>query len=140
MQMPATPAAVPPAPVAPVPPPAPRIATPAPPPQRDPVRLRYWLLALGALWLIWIMQRPTPKKLDARIDNAIALARACKAAEAQAELIALKDSSATAAQMQRLQGALNDAGAACDNMRVRARRWRLAITGRRRTRWRCARR
>jgi hypothetical protein len=94
---------------------------PAAPPQREPVKLRYWLLALGALWLIWIMQRPTPKKLDARIDHAIALARACKAVEAHAELIALKGTSATPAQMQRLQGALNDAGAACDNMRSRAR-------------------
>lgn len=119
MQMPAAPAPVPPTPAAPAQPP--RAATPAPPPQRDPVRLRYWLLALGALWLIWITQRPTPKKIDTRIDNAIALARACKAGEAQAELIALKDSSATPAQLQRLQGALNEAGASCDNMRPRAR-------------------
>lgn len=119
MQMPATPAAVPPTPAPPIQPP--RAAMPAPPPQREPVKLRYWLLALGALWLIWITQRPSPKKIDARVDNAIALARACKAVEAQAELIALKNSSATAAQLQRLQGALNDAGAACDNMRPRSR-------------------
>jgi hypothetical protein len=118
LPMPAAPAPVPPAPAPPVPP---RAAMPARPPQREPVRLRYWLLALGALWLIWITQRPSAKKTDARIDNAIALARACKSVEAQAELIALKGSGAMAAQMQRLQGALNEAGAACDGMRSRAR-------------------
>ncbi|PIL44559.1 hypothetical protein CR105_14010 [Massilia eurypsychrophila] len=92
---------------------------PARPPQREPVRLRYWLLALGVLWLIWITQRPTPQKIDARIDSAIALATACKAGEAQAELIALKDSTATPAQLQRLQSALNDADAACARKRAR---------------------
>ncbi|HEU4376585.1 MAG TPA: hypothetical protein VFS02_24030 [Telluria sp.] len=116
MQMPP---AAPPAPAPAVPPP--RVARAAAPPQREPVKLRYWLLALAALWMIWMTQRPSPKKIDARIDNAIALARACKAVEAQAELIALKGSSATPAQMQRLQAALNDAGGACDNMRPRGR-------------------
>lgn len=121
-------AAVPgPAPAAPppVPPaaaPAPRAAAaPALPPQREPVRLRYWLLALGLLWLIWITQRPSAEKIDARIDNAIALANACKAAEAQGELIALNDSKATPAQLQRLQSALNTADAACERKRSRAR-------------------
>ncbi len=119
--MPPAPAA---APAAPPPPPlqpaaAPRLAQPARPPQRAPVRLRYWLLALGVLWLIWITQRPTPQKIDARIDGAIALATACKAGEAQAELIALKDSTATPAQLQRLQSALNEGDAACARKRAR---------------------
>jgi hypothetical protein len=114
----AAPAAVPPPPTAPAPP---RAAAPARPPQREPVRLRYWLLALGLLWLIWITQRPTAKRIDARIDNAIALAAACKSGEAQAELIALNDSSATPAQLQRLQSALNEADAACDRKRSRVR-------------------
>jgi hypothetical protein len=99
----------------------PRAAVPARPPQREPVRLRYWLLALGLLWLIWITQRPTPAKIDARIANAIALANACKAAEAQGELIALNDSSATPAQLQRLQSALNQADTACERKRARVR-------------------
>jgi hypothetical protein len=97
----------------------PRATVPARPPQREPVRLRYWLLALGILWLIWITQRPTPQKIDARIDSAIALATACKAGEAQAELIELKDSTATPAQLQRLQSALNEADAACARKRAR---------------------
>jgi hypothetical protein len=113
------PAAIPPAPAAP--PQAPRAATAAAPPQREPVRLRYWLLALGLLWLIWITQRPSTEKIDARIDHAIALANACKAAEAQGELIALNDSKATPAQMQRLQSALNAADTACDRKRSRTR-------------------
>jgi hypothetical protein len=92
-----------------------------PPPQREPVRLRYWLLALGALALIWITQRPTPARIDARIDHAIALAGACKSGEAQSELIALKDSTATPEQLQRLQSALNEADVACDPKRARPR-------------------
>ncbi len=117
-------AALPPVPPPSAPKPAPsatpaRAAVPARPPQREPVRLRYWLLALGMLWLIWITQRPTPQKIDARIDSAIALATACKPGEAQAELIALKDSTATVAQLQRLQSALNEADAACARKRAR---------------------
>lgn len=119
-----TPAAAPvPPPVASVakPPPAPSVrapAPPAPPPQREPVRLRYWLLALGALWLIWITQRPTPGRIETRIAHAISLAEACKSGEAQSELIALKDSAATPEQLQRLQAALNEADAACDPKRA----------------------
>jgi hypothetical protein len=94
-------------------------AAPASPPQREPVRLRVWLLALGVLWLIWITQRPTPEKIDERIDHAIALAKACKSGEAQSELIALQDSTAAPHQLQRLQMALNDADVACDPKRPR---------------------
>ena len=108
---------------APQPAPAPpvRAAAPARPPQREPVRLRYWLLALGALWLIWVIQRPDTGKIAARIDSAIAMATACKAGEAQAELIALRETTATPEQLQRLQAALNEADASCDRERARAR-------------------
>lgn len=120
---PPAPAPVPPVPEAvAAPPQAPaRVAVPAAPPQREPVRLRWWLLALGALWLIWIIQRPSSQKLDARIDKAIALATACKPGEAQTELIALKDGGATPAQLLRVQAALNDADAACAAKRGRVR-------------------
>ena len=97
-----------------------RVATPAPPPQRGPVRLRYWLLALGLLWVIWITQRPNTKKIEERIDYAIALAKSCRSAQAQGELIALNDRRATPAQMQRLRTALSDADAACERKRSRA--------------------
>jgi hypothetical protein len=119
---PAPAAAVPPA--ASLPPPAapaaaPRAAAPARPPQREPVRLRYWLLALGVLWLIWITQRPASGKIEARINHAIALAASCKSGAAQSELIALRDTRATPEQLQRLQAALNEADAACDRKRSR---------------------
>jgi hypothetical protein len=110
------PAAVAKAAVAP-PPRAPGVSAAPPsaaaPPRRQPVRLRWWLLALGALWLIWIIARPTAARLDARVDKAIALALACKANDAQAELIALKKTPATPAQLARLQTALDDADVAC---------------------------
>ena len=102
---------LPPLPPAPPVPPVPPI--PAAPPRRQPVRLRWWLLALVALWLIWISQRPTPAKFDARVDKAVALAAACKANEAQSELIALRKTAATPAQLARLQTALDDADVAC---------------------------
>ncbi len=77
------------------------------------MRLRWWLLALGALVLLWFSQRPSPAKFDARVDKAVALAQACKANEAQAELIALKKTAASAAQLSRLQTALDAADLAC---------------------------
>jgi hypothetical protein len=83
------------------------------------VKLRYWLLALGVLWLIWITQRPGTTLISARIDNAVAMAAACKSGEAQAELIALRDSKATPEQLQRVQAALNNADAACNRRNAR---------------------
>jgi hypothetical protein len=110
----------------PVPPAAPRVATPARPRQREPVRLRWWLLALAVLWAIWLVARPTDRKINARIDKAIALATGCQAREAQSALIALQSSRATPRQLQRLQQALNDAAAHCNRVRQRARAWREA--------------
>jgi hypothetical protein len=93
-------------------------AAPPPPttPQRRPVQLRWIALVLVALWVAWLVQRPAggvrPSRLDARIDKAVAMAQACKANEAQAELIALKDKASTA-QLARLHTALDDADQAC---------------------------
>jgi hypothetical protein len=98
-------------------------ATPALPPQREPIRLRWWLLALAALWMVWFTAKPTAKKIDARIDHAISLATECKSREAQAELIALRQAKASAEQLQRLQDALNDAAAECRRQRKRSRAW-----------------
>lgn len=119
--------AVPPAASQPVAPaaaqPAPRIPAAARPPQREPVRLRYWLLALALLWAIWITAKPTTKKIDARIDQAVALAADCKFSEAQSELIALRSTKATPEQLTRLQAALNEAVPVCERKRARARAW-----------------
>lgn len=116
----------------PTPPPAagapPRAAYRAPlgtaaPPKRQPVQLRYWVLAFALLWAIWITAKPTSKKIDARIDQAIALSKECKSGEAQAELIALRSTKATPEQLKRLQQAINAEAPLCDRKRLRAKAW-----------------
>lgn len=122
-----SPSAPPPPP--PTPPPSPpRQQVPRPPlaahpAQRKPIRLRWWLLALAVLWGLWLMAKPSTKKIDRRIDAAVALARECKGSDAQAELIALRKTRATPEQLQRLQQALNDEAAICTKRRQRAKAW-----------------
>jgi hypothetical protein len=101
----------------------PRPPLPPHPPQRSPIRLRWWLLALALLWGAWLLAKPSARKIDRRIDAAIALAHQCKGSEAQAELIALRKSSATPAQLERLQQGLNDEAAICTRRRQRANAW-----------------
>jgi hypothetical protein len=115
----------------PVAPPAPHPARGAPaggaaPPRRAPVRLRWWLLALAALWAIWLIAKPSNRRIEAQIDKAIALATECKARDAQSELIALRGTKATPEQLQRVQKALNDASATCTRKRQRDKAWREA--------------
>jgi hypothetical protein len=93
------------------------------PPERRPIRLRWWLLLLALLWAAWLVAKPSAKKIERRIDAAIALAHQCKGSEAQAELIALRKSSATPAQLERLQQGLNDEAAICTRRRQRANAW-----------------
>lgn len=91
--------------------------------ERQPVRLRWWLLALAVLWAIWLVARPTDKRIDARIEKAVALAIECKASEAQSELIALRSTRAKPQQLARLQQELNDAAAECKRVRQRSKAW-----------------
>ena len=117
----ATPAAAPPPPASKA---APRFsAAAAAPPQPKPIRLRYWLMALALLAAIWFYAKPASKRFEARIADAIALGKECKMAEAQAELIALRQDKATPEQLARLQAALNSAGPVCDKKKARARTW-----------------
>lgn len=121
--VPPPPAPPPQPPVRNVPPPPPARSTPpparpAPPPRpaapvRKPVRLRWWLLALGVLWLAWMLTKPLEKRIERRMDNAIALAKECKPRQAQDELIALRKTRATREQLRRVQDALNAAASAC---------------------------
>jgi hypothetical protein len=101
----------------------PRPPLAAHPPQRKPIRLRWWILALAVLWAVWLVAKPSAKKIDRRIDAAIAMAHQCRGSEAQAELIALRKSSATPEQLQRLQQGLNDEAAICTRRRQRAKAW-----------------
>lgn len=101
---------------------------PAPPPApapagRQPIRLRWWIVALAVLWGVWLWAKPSAKKIDKRIDGAIALAQACQGKQAQAELIALRSSRATPQQLERLQRELNAASSACTRKRQRASAW-----------------
>ena len=99
---------------------------PAAPPQRTPVRLRWWLLALAVLWVVWLIANPSKRRIEAQMDKAIALAVECKSREAQSELIALRGTKATPEQLQRVQKALNDASGACTRKRQRDKAWREA--------------
>ncbi len=101
---------------------------PTPPPSpapagRRPIRLRWWIVALAVLWGVWLWAKPSAKKIDKRIDGAIALAQACQGKQAQAELIALRGSRATPQQLERLQRELNEASSACTRKRQRASAW-----------------
>jgi hypothetical protein len=96
-------------------------------PQRSPIRLRWWVLVLLILWGVWLVARPnSSRKIEQRIDHAIALAQACHARDAQNELIALRSTRATDAQLERLQGALNEGAAACTRKRQRDKAWQEA--------------
>jgi len=117
-------------------PPIPTRAKPAPgvrassalPPQRKPVRLRWWLLALALLWVIWLVANPGKRRIEAQMDKAIGLATSCKPREAQSELIALRKTRATPEQLQHVQQVLNDAAADCTRKRQRDKAWREAKT------------
>ncbi len=101
----------------PTPPPAPK------PAGRQPIRLRWWIVALAVLWGVWLWAKPSAKKIDKRIDGAIVLAQACQGKQAQDELIALRSSRATPQQLERLQRGLNEASSACTRKRLRASAW-----------------
>jgi hypothetical protein len=106
----------------------PRPPIPARPPQRRPVQLRWWILALTILAGVWLLARPSPKKIERQIDHAVSLAKDCKGNEAQAELISLRGSRATPAQLEQLQKTLNEQSAVCTRRRLRNKAWLEAST------------
>lgn len=122
--VPPTPAVPPVQPVAPVPPPrAQRAATVAAPPKREPVRLRWWLVALAALWLIWLYARPSTSKINSRIEAAMLASSECRMNDAQSELIALRMTKATPEQLTRLQTSINTAAVGCERKAQRIKSW-----------------
>lgn len=100
--------------------------SPAQPPRRAPIRLRWWIAALVVLWVIWTMVRPEGSRIERRMDRAVALAVECKAREAQDELIALRNTRATPEQLRQVQQSLNKAAADCTRAEQRARAWEEA--------------
>lgn len=101
----------------------PRPPIPARPARRKPVQLRWWIVALAILWGVWLLAKPSAKKIERQIDHAVALAKECKGNEAQAELIALRGSRATPEQLERLQKALNEQSTICTRRRLRNKAW-----------------
>jgi len=93
---------------------------------RKPIRLRWWLIALGALWLAWMLTKPTEARIERRMKAAIALAQECKPREAQDALIALRKTRATPQQLRQVQDALNEAAAACTRAERRRSAWKEA--------------
>ena len=119
-----------PAPPAPPAPPAAPPAAAAParpavakPPKREPIRLRWWLVALGTLWLIWLYAKPSPNKIEARIESAMLANAECRLNDAQSELIALRMTKATPKQLEDLQKAINKASTVCGKKEARANAW-----------------
>lgn len=110
-----------------------RKAAPTPAPskrERGPVRLRWWLGLLAVVLGLWMWDKP--RKIEARVDRALALGAECKLNEAQAELIELRSTRATPEQLQRLQQGLNKSSAACERKHLRAKAWRdtvIAVDG-----------
>lgn len=102
-------------------------APPRPPAAaRKPIRLRWWLIALGILWLAWMLTKPTEARIERRMATAIALAKECKPQQAQDELIALRKTRASEPQLRKVQDALNAAAAACTREERRRRSHPLA--------------
>lgn len=93
------------------------------PPKREPVRLRYWLIALASLWLIWLYAKPDGKKIEERIEKAIVASKECRFNDAQSELIALRMTKATPEQLQSLQKAMDDAVPGCNKKKAREKAW-----------------
>ncbi len=121
----------PPAPPA-APPPAPAKAQAsgaASPPRREPVKLRWWLVTLAALWLIWIYARPdAAKKIEARIESATTASAECRLNDAQSELIALRMTKATPEQLSRLQKSIDAASTSCGKKKLREKAWGDTLT------------
>lgn len=95
----------------------------AAPPRREPVRMRYWLIAIMSLWLIWIYARPSTNKIEARIASATLASQECRFNDAQSELIALRMTKATKEQLARLQSAINAAYPGCEKKKLRVKAW-----------------
>ncbi len=121
------------APSAPLTPPAPPAhkAAPrglaAPPPKREPIRLRWWLVALASLWAIWLYARPSPNKIEARIERATLASAECRLNDAQSELIALRMTRATPEQLAKLQAVINAASAGCAKKKQRVKAWEETV-------------
>lgn len=109
-------------------PPKARGGVPAAPPRREPVRLRYWLIVLASLWLIWLYAKPSTRKIDNKIESAIAATEECRLNDAQSALLELRITKATDKQLERVQSAIKTAEASCGKKLQREKAWTDTVT------------
>jgi hypothetical protein len=109
----------------PPPPPAPPGPGPSLPPVRKPVGKGTWIFVALLLLAIWFLVKPgdPAKKLDDKVDDAIALTEECRIADARAALKELRGTRADAAQLARLQKAIAATAPACEKKSQRAKAW-----------------
>jgi hypothetical protein len=98
---------------------------PARPPLRKPISKGTWVSVAIVLGLIWFLARPSDpsKKLQARVDQAVAQAQDCKIDAARNAYTSLKADKAGAEQLKHLQAVINSNAKACDAKRHRVKAW-----------------
>lgn len=98
---------------------------PSRPPLRKPIGKSTWVSVAIVLGLIWFLARPSDphKKLQARVDQAVAQAQDCKIDEARNEYTSLKNDKASAGQLKKLQDAIGANAKKCEAKRHRAKAW-----------------
>ncbi|MRV71212.1 hypothetical protein GJ700_05700 [Duganella sp. FT92W] len=100
-------------------------AQPSRPPLRKPISKSMWVSVAVVLGLIWFLARPSDpaKKLQGRVDKAVAQAQDCNIDVARNEYTSLKADKASAAQLKYLQDIIGANAKKCDTRRHRAKAW-----------------
>jgi hypothetical protein len=92
---------------------------------KKPVGKGTWLMVALLLLAIWFLVKPgdPARKLDKRVDDAVALTAECRIADARTELAELRRAKASAAQLERLQKAIGATAVACEKKSQRKKAW-----------------
>lgn len=95
------------------------------PPLREPIGIGTWVLVAMILAVIWYLAKPANKeeRIAARVEQAEKYSAECKLDEARAELASLRSDKAPAAQIRRVNEAINGAVLGCEKKRQRAKAW-----------------
>lgn len=95
------------------------------PPLRQPIGIGTWVLVAMILAVIWYLAKPANKeeRIAERVEQAEKLAAECKLDDARAELASLRTDKVPAAQIRRVNEAINGAVLGCEKKRQRARAW-----------------
>lgn len=95
------------------------------PPLRKPVSMSTWALAAILLAVIWFLAKPSNPhaKLESRVEKAVGYTGECKIDQARTEQASLKADKASAAQLKRVQEAINGAAPGCEKKRQRGKAW-----------------